>query len=181
MGDKKESSVIITLVSIILMLLLSGYYTYNELLKNNSANNCQINNYKKFAENAKTERTDEDLKNLSNYRIKITILGDVYVNSQLVEKNVLKAVEVYSSKSDVCNGNNRLVFIKEDGTITALDLDMLECTNEIKMITDFDKLKDVIKVYYKETKPSNGNEPATYSVYAIDIKRSVTEITEYLK
>lgn len=181
MGDGRKLPVIITLTSVVLLLLLAGYYTYNEFLRTNNSNTCQITNYKEFSENAKTQRLDEELKSIKNYRINITKSGNVYVNSELIETNVLKSFEVQAYKSNVCDGNNRLIFVKEDGTISALNLDMLDCTNEIKLITDFGKLKNVIKVYYRETESATVNEPAGYSVYAMDIDGMVTNITKYLE
>ena len=180
MRDNTKFSVIITLTLTILLLLLGGYYTYNELLKSND-NSCQVTNYKQFTDNAKSERIDEELKSLKNYRIRITDSGDIYVNSKVVETNVLKSFEVQAYKSDICEGNNRLIFIKEDGTLSALNIDLLDCTNEIKIIKDFGSIKNITRVYYRETEKANTNEPAGYSVYAMDIYGKVTNITKYLE
>ena len=180
MSNDRKLPIFLILALIILLLLLAGYYTYNEFLKTSNGNNCQVTNYKEFTKNMKNERVNEELKDMKNYRIKISSSGNVYVNSQIVETGVIKTFDVKADQSNVCAGNNRLVFIKEDGTVSALDIDMLDCANEIKMITDFGKLRNVTKVYYKEVIAATEETPAKYFVYAIDIDKKITDITSYL-
>ncbi|HOP65689.1 MAG TPA: hypothetical protein PLX66_01500 [Bacilli bacterium] len=191
MGKNKKGLVVILLLLLLITTVgFGGYYVYNEFLKEDNVETeaeskvtDKKTNYEEFVETAITNRVNEELKTLNHnehYRIRITESGDVYVNSQVVETDVIKVFEVYADKSDVCDGNNRLVFIKEDGTLSALDIDSLDCGNEVVMITDFGNLTDIVKIYYVEDTLIFEYEPVGYVVYAKDINGNIFDITEDL-
>ena len=198
--QNKSSYVIIIIMAVVIVVLCFalGWFMGGKAINKDNAeektnqvtneNQTKGNSYSDFVQTTKEARTNETIINetMGDYNLKIELAsnGDVILNynsvyqDKQIANNILKAFVVNSGQSDI--GDNRsVVMIKEDGTLIALRFDYLIFNDEIKLITDFNNLKEVVDVYTESNK-SNDYEPLTYTNYAKDLNNQVYDITNYL-
>ena len=143
--------------------------------------------------NAKEELTPVDDNKETRYDLyehdKIKIVYDsgkilvtapeLYYKEEKIQIGVKSAVLVHVGQSDICEGNARLIFIMNDGSLSSLYIDDLVCGNKLRTNSYFDGLTNIVEVYDKKVK-TNDYEPYKYSVYAKDSKGNETDISKYL-
>ena len=195
---KQNNKVLIILCIIlgIVVLGLGGYIVYDKFIANvdnqeDKQENKEKSEYEKFVEEEKAKRTGRILYEHSNNedeysKIEMTASGEIvvnadFINNSTVETKVLKAFEARFAMSDICMGNTSFVFIKEDGTLSALSLDSFECGKRIDLKTNLGNLKNIVEVYTQEDHPATEFEPPAYSTYAKDIDGKVININQYLE
>ncbi len=98
------------------------------------------------------------------------------------EKEILSDVDTYFrtqvGQSDTCEGNTRIVFVMNDGTLSAMNIDALVCGKELKITSNLSNLKNIKEVYNKVQKISY--EPDRYTVFAKDKNDKEYDITDAL-
>jgi hypothetical protein len=75
----------------------------------------------------------------------------------------------------MANGEEYIVFLLSDGTISSLYIDNMEVTGEIKINSNIGNLKNVVNVY-SSLKSCNANEPCLYNIYAQTKDGKTTEL-----
>ena len=125
-------------------------------------------------------------------KILVTIKGNRLDDKKEVIKeeiinSVNKTYKVHAGESDVCEGNSRLMFIMNDGTISYLDIDQLVCGDDIVTANNIANLKDIVEITEKIT-PGKCEKfdnqdwclPDHHDVYALDKSGNQTDITNFL-
>ncbi len=190
---EKNNKLIIPLVFfIVLSLILGVFIVYDKLIRGEDDNKIvETDTSKKsskliiLSDNCSVNDTD-----CKKYEVAQTSDGEVYVtveedytedniSNQLVESNVTKAFIVQAGMSDVGDGRI-IVFIKEDGTISALSMSYLLLRKEVVVEKNIGDLKNIVSVFYEKELSESEYEPPLYRCYALDEKGNKIEITEYI-
>lgn len=173
---------------------------------NNSGNNQKDNeenkdkeeqkNYQTILSEMKKERKDQVIisyedeeDGIDSYNVRLTQDGQVIanvkttatdhektLNNEIIESNVVKYFVVNVGMRDVGDGR-AIIFIKENGEISSIDVGYLVISAEVK-VKRHDSLKNIVEFIQKEIPPANEYEPINYQVYAKDMDGKETNITD---
>lgn len=159
--------------------------------------------WKKFVDQKISERKDATITQQceqcsDKYTIELTKDGSVLLTTKLepsldeeetevfkynkkeIFKNVILFADVHASQSDICNGNEKVIVVKEDGSVSFLDMDSLICGHELVIKENIGTLKEIVEIKEEKIK-TNEYEPDYYKVIATDINGQTTDITELLE
>ena len=178
---KKTNLLIIPLVFfIILSFILGSFIVYDKLIREEDDNKLVETNISKksskliiLSDNCSVNDTD-----CKKYEVVQTSDGEVYVTveesdaednitNQLVESIVTKSFIVQAGMSDIGDGRI-VVFIKEDGTISALSMSYLLLSKEVVVEKNIGDLKNIVSVFYEKELSESEYEPPLYRCYALD-------------
>lgn len=201
MEEKKNKYIWIIVILLIIILGLMGFICYDKFFNVSTQDNNVVDqkDNNNVVDNEKEESIviKEVLYDTSKYvgdtpvLVELTNTGkvlasftdkkDTFHDREVVFTDINKAALVHFGKSDVCEGNARLVFIMNDTTLSDLDIDMLVCGREIKTETNIAGLHGIVEVYEEEEENVPKYEPQGYRVFAKSTSDTVTEITDYFK
>lgn len=194
----KVNSNLLSIIIIILLVVLigmGGVLIYNNKNNNNGNENNKfeenrdVNIYKDFVNKFKLNR-GQNINRIDDVSINDELgIGSITINNNgdvelgLTDESLsTKYGRNYKLMSNVLtadvlecgNGGFRsIIFIKEDGTLAAIDAFTLINNKEIKLITDFGNAKNIIDVI--QTSEFNA-----MTIKAIDIYGNVYDLTNYL-
>ena len=122
----------------------------------------------------------------SDIKVELNASGDALLTydgidakDKKIASNVSSTAIVHAGQSDVCEGNERLIFIMKDGSISYLNIDKLVCGSELEVKNNIGGYEDIAAVY-DEQKKVNDYEPVLYTVYARDKDGLIYNITDAL-
>ena len=94
-----------------------------------------------------------------------------------VATDVVKTYTFNVGKSDVCEGNKRIIFVHKDNTASYIDIDTLVCGHEI-VVKKLDGIKNIDKFEEKVTKIKG--EPDGHQIFVVTKDGKKTDITDKL-
>ena len=132
-----------------------------------------------FDTTSRNNSTVEKVELTTDNKVLVSITGDGYnVNRQQVAENVKNTSLVHAGQKNTCEGNARLMFILNDGTVSYLNIDQLVCGHKV-VTAKVNGLTNITEVT-EDKKQTNENEPYKYTVYAKDKDGKSTDITDKL-
>ena len=104
------------------------------------------------------------------------------LDNKNIAENIASSYTIYAGMSNLCEGNRWLIMVDNEHKFTALSIDSLVCSNEIKTINVSDELNKKnltnTSVIYDTKSFTNEFEPRNYQVYALDEDGNSVEITD---
>ena len=94
-----------------------------------------------------------------------------------VATDVVKTYTFNVGKSDICEGNKRIIFVHKDNTASFIDIDDLVCGHKI-VVKKLDGISNIDKFEDKVTKTKG--EPDGHQIYVITKDGKKTDITDKL-
>ena len=141
-----------------------------------------------FDTSSRENDTVEKVVITEDNRVLVTMTGEYLdkdsktVKLDTKEREIAQKVKstslVHVGMSDICEGNSKLMFILEDGTVSYLDIDELVCGHKI-VVAVVDGLSNITEIT-EEKEQTNPYEPYKYTVYAKDKDGNKTDISSKL-
>lgn len=192
--SKNNGNWIIIAILIIIIIALVGYMVYDKIIvnkntsnnvinsesnneTNNNANESNKNNQQPSIESNSEIDNSNDLVIYNDkylapdefYKVSLRYSKDNNLAILLInDKEYLDNIAEYfvvNNGGDICAGNEHIVFLLNDGTISGLNVDDMICGNKITIENNISSLKNVVNVY-KSLVSCNENEPCFYNVFA---------------
>ena len=190
----KKKSVLPLLIIIILLVggaAFGGYYVGAHVLtKNNNQEKKESNDNKTSEDNKSSdEKKDDEKKELLNskgIKVELDKNGEVFLTYTEVDaenKSIVSNVKTYllvqAGQSDVCEGNKRLLFVLNDGTVSSLNIDSLVCGKKLVVDNKLANLNNVVAI--RDSLENSGvNEPENHYIYAQTSDSKEYNITKVL-
>lgn len=199
--DKPPKKNMVPLI-IIMVLLIGigigvGYYFGTKGNGGSSSTNTSDKNSKNSGkDNNNTNNTDNDdkqnsenkkeLYNASGIKVELDENGEAFLSyaeidadNKSIVSNVKSYLLVQAGQSDVCEGNKRLLFVLNDGTVSSLNIDSLVCGKKLEVKNKIANLNNVVAIRDSLEK-SGTNEPENHVIYAQTSDSKEYNITKVL-
>ena len=191
---------VVIIILLILTLGLSGFIVYDKVIQKEAVkefSKCSDNNeseneikIKEVLDKSMDENNEGYIIELTDdNRVLVTLKGkggnggkDNNIIRRQVLSDVSKSFIVRAGQSDMCAGNTKMMFILNDGSVAYIDIDMLDCGQTIKVLSNVFDLENIVDITQEETKGkcydnTDYCEPVISKVFVTDKNGNKTEIT----